>query len=257
MAANHAEPGLLEQTSISSELGEEWRRLTRVATAVAMITSPAVFVWFHFTHGWGIGWSLLATFATIVAFRGLVDLIVRRLLPWPSLYGTDDAELREEDVVNRRRTSFWRFWFRVAFFWLIVLTLIWVVRVLVPGGSISFLDSNAAIWAGAKGYLWNSNTIGTLVIFPIFFLFNFAILFGPLMLIGMTQMRGFEPGDADWGVRLDDVRGQDEAKQEVSRVVSLWQSGEAFEKAGGKRERGLLFLDPSRRASSTRRGPSA
>jgi ATP-dependent Zn protease len=46
----------------------------------------------------------------------------------------------------------------------------------------------------------------------------------------------------DWGVRLGDVRGQDEAKQEVSRVVTLWQSGEAFEKAGGKRERGLLFL---------------
>ena len=55
-------------------------------------------------------------------------------------------------------------------------------------------------------------------------------------------MRGFEPGDADWGVRLDDVRGQDEAKAEVGRVVSLWQSGEAFEEAGGKRERGLLFL---------------
>ena len=38
------------------------------------------------------------------------------------------------------------------------------------------------------------------------------------------------------------MRGQDEAKQEVSRVVTLWQSGEAFEQAGGKRERGLLFL---------------
>ena len=28
----------------------------------------------------------------------------------------------------------------------------------------------------------------------------------------------------------------------MRRVVSLWQSGEAFERAGGKRERGLLFL---------------
>ena len=55
---------------------------------------------------------------------------------------------------------------------------------------------------------------------------------------------GFEPGDADWGVRLGDVRGQNEAKEEVNRVVSLWQSGEAFEAAGGKRERGLLFPGP-------------
>jgi ATP-dependent Zn protease len=43
-------------------------------------------------------------------------------------------------------------------------------------------------------------------------------------------------------VRLEDVRGQAEAKEEVRRVVNLWQSGEAFESAGGKRERGLLFL---------------
>src|SRR6185312_12057061 len=75
-----------------------------------------------------------------------------------------------------------------------------------------------------------------------FFIFNFLILMGPLMLMGITQIRGFEPGDADWGVKLDDVRGQAEAKEEVRRVVSLWQSGEAFERAGGKRERGLLFL---------------
>ncbi len=41
---------------------------------------------------------------------------------------------------------------------------------------------------------------------------------------------------------MEDVRGQAEPKEEVSRVVRLWQSGEEFEKAGGKRERGLLFL---------------
>ena len=28
----------------------------------------------------------------------------------------------------------------------------------------------------------------------------------------------------------------------MRRVVSIWQSGEQFERAGGKRERGLLFL---------------
>ena len=60
--------------------------------------------------------------------------------------------------------------------------------------------------------------------------------------MGISQIRGYEPGDAEWGVRLEDVRGQADAKEEVRRVVSLWQSGEAFERAGGKRERGLLFL---------------
>jgi ATP-dependent Zn protease len=42
-------------------------------------------------------------------------------------------------------------------------------------------------------------------------------------------------------VKLEDVRGQAEAKEEVRRIVNLWQSGEAFEKAGGRRERGILF----------------
>ena len=45
-------------------------------------------------------------------------------------------------------------------------------------------------------------------------------------------------------MRLDDVRGQAEPKQEVTRVIELWQSGEEFRKAGGKPERGLLFIGP-------------
>ena len=60
--------------------------------------------------------------------------------------------------------------------------------------------------------------------------------------MNVSQIQAFEPGDAEWGVKLADVRGQAEAKEEVRRVVSIWQSGEAFERAGGKRERGLLFL---------------
>src|SRR5207245_9775771 len=78
----------------------------------------------------------------------------------------------------------------------------------------------------------------------VFFLFmaNFLIFMGPMMLMGISQIRGYEPGDAAWGVRLDHVRGQAEAKGEVRRIVTLWQSGEAFEKAGGKRERGRPFI---------------
>src|SRR4029078_10566923 len=78
----------------------------------------------------------------------------------------------------------------------------------------------------------------------VFFLFmaTFLIFMGPMMLMGISQIRGYEPGDAEWGVKLDHVRGQAEAKEEVRRIVTLWQSGEAFERAGGKRERGLLFL---------------
>src|SRR5262249_56474596 len=83
--------------------------------------------------------------------------------------------------------------------------------------------------------------LGQFLILPIFFLVNFAIIFGPMLAMGISQVRGFQPGDAEWGVKLDDVRGQAEAKEEIRRIVTLWQSGEVFEGAGGKRERGLIF----------------
>ena len=95
----------------------------------------------------------------------------------------------------------------------------------------------------AIGSILSSPQLWTQAVF-VFFLFfaNFAILFGPLLLMNLSQMQSFEPGDAEWGVKLDDVRGQLEAKEEVRRVVDIWQSGEQFERAGGKRERGLLLF---------------
>ena len=37
----------------SQELARSWRRLTRVATVVAVMTAPALFVWFTQQNGWG------------------------------------------------------------------------------------------------------------------------------------------------------------------------------------------------------------
>src|SRR5262245_19575964 len=153
MASNQATPGLLNRASASAELGEDWRRLTRFATAIAVITSPAPFVWFHNAQGWSVLWSLLATFMTVIAFRGMVDLLMRRMLPWPSLYGTDDEDLKEEDVVNRRRASFWRFWLRLVVGIAAVFTVIWLVRLAVPGGTTSWIESTTSIWSGTKTYI--------------------------------------------------------------------------------------------------------
>src|SRR5918994_1455623 len=204
-------------------LGDQWRRLARAATFVAVLTSPAVFVWLHELQGWSTLWSLVGTFLVVIAFRGMVDLLFRRAIPWPSLFGADTQKLREEDVVNRRRVWFWRFWLRFAIFGSILaipLTLLW----------------------RATGAELLIQVLPLLIMLPMFLIFNFVILFGPLLMLNLSQVRGFEPGDAEWGVKLGDVRGQAEAKEEVRRIVTLWQSGEAFEKAGGKRERGLLFL---------------
>jgi len=222
--------GLAASAEEAQLLGQQWRRLTRAATFVAVLTSPAVFVWLHSYVGWGIGWSLLVTFLLVIAFRGVIDVGMRRVIPWPSLFGVEDAQAREEDVVNRRRAWYWRKKVRLGIFIGSIVLVLWLVYAL--------FDFNA--WTSIKAF--SPVILQQLLFLPILFIVNFGILFGPLALMGITQMQSFEPGDADWGVKLEHVRGQVEAKEEVRRVVNLWQSGEAFEEAGGKRERGLLFL---------------
>ena len=220
----------------SQELALSWRRLTRVATVVAVLTLPALFVWFNQQVGWPWWEALLAALAIAIVFRGLADLLFRRVIPWPSLFGVESAELQEADVVGRRRAWFWRFWFKIGIIVVVAITIGWIFI----GGT----------WWGAAATMWDS--VLSILSSPqlwmqavfVFFLFfaNFAIMFGPLLMMNLSQMQSFEPGDAEWGVKLDDVRGQTEAKEEVRRVVDIWQSGDHFERAGGKRERGLLLF---------------
>jgi ATP-dependent Zn protease len=231
-----ADVGEFASSAISRELASGWRWLTRFATFVALLTSPALVAFFMRQDNWPLWKALVITLLIVIAFRGLVDLLFRRMIPWPSLFGLESAQHREEDVLGRRRAWFWHFWFRVGVFFVLAVTVIWLFR----GGS--WVGAFTATWHGA-GHVFSSPGLWIQIVF-VFFLFiaNFAILMGPLLLMNLAQMRAFEPGDAEWGVKLDDVRGQAEAKEEVRRVVTIWQSGEAFERAGGKRERGLLFL---------------
>ena len=225
----------------ASELRSQWRTLALAATGTAIVTSPAVFLWLHRQVGWAWYWSLAGTIGAVAAFRGLVDLGTRRVIPWPSLFGVDDRRLKEDDVVARRRAWFWGRTARAALIIAALISVVFLVQ-LVKGDAVTWPGTASAIWHGFWAAL-GSRALWTQLLFVLALLLsNFAILLGPLLMMGISQIRGYEPGDAEWGVRLHDVRGQAEAKEEVRRVVSLWQSGEAFERAGGKRERGLLFL---------------
>ena len=223
-----------------SELGGQWRSLTRAATLVALLTSPAAFVWLHVHEGLALRYALILTVVEVAAFRGLVDVVFRRFIESPSLFGHDSQELRAEDVVNRRRSSFWRGVWRWVWRGLVLVTLTWAC--------LDFFGHGLTWGRTLHDFLHvfsvfgNTSFVGQFVVLPLFFLFNFLIFFGPMMAMGISQVRGYQPGDAEWGVKLDDVRGQAEAKEEIRRIVALWQSGERFEQAGGKRERGLLFL---------------
>jgi ATP-dependent Zn protease len=227
----------------ASALAHEWRRLTRVATAVALFTSPAFFLLLYQSDHLGLLVSLILTIVAVVAFRGLVEVVVRRLIPTPSLYGAEES-LKKDDVVARRRYWYWRTKFRrLPVYVAIVFALLGLCQAF-----FSFAGVSSPFFHPFNGLrqIFPPDTLPQLglvfIQLPLLFFVNFAIFFGPFLFFAVRQIRGYEPGDASWGVKIDDVRGQAEAKQEITRVISLWQSGEEFEKAGGKRERGLLFL---------------
>src|SRR3954470_16884374 len=218
-------------------LAREWKRLSRAATVVAVLTAPAFLLVLVNQSDWPLFWALIGTFFAVIAFRGLIDIIAHRMIPRPSLYGADREELLD-DATARRRVWYWRGKFKLALwiFGLLLGTLLLLSILLGKSMSGTLSTIGDAIPVVAPQML----ILGLQL--PLLFLINFGILFGPLLVFGLKQMKGYEPGDADWGVKLEDVRGQTEPKQDVTRVIELWQSGEEFRKAGGKPERGLLFI---------------
>jgi ATP-dependent Zn protease len=226
----------------SIALAREWRRLGRAATVVAVLTSPALFIALYDRFEWPLFWAVVGTILGVAAFRGLIDVLAHKLIPAPSLYGAE-LELREQDVISRRRLWYWRRKYRRAG-WIVALL---ALSALISVAINSVTGGDTSMWAaletvGALAASFAPVIVAYLPIVTMLFLLNFLILFGPMLILGIQQIKAYEPGDADWGVKLADVRGQAEAKEEVTRVVSLWQSGEEFVKAGGKRERGVLFL---------------
>src|SRR5919201_4088826 len=137
--------GTLRSSEESVALAGHLRKLSRIATVVALLTSPAAFFWYHHQVGLGVWASLAASFGTVIGFRGLVDLVTRRLIPWPRLFGTEEMRLREEDIANRRRAWTWRFYFRVGIWLAGVITLVFLYRYLTAPAGTSVTWPGAAV----------------------------------------------------------------------------------------------------------------
>ena len=109
-------------------LAREWRRLRRAATFVAVLTSPATFVWLYDSHDWPLSWALLGT------------VRAGRRLPRPRRRHRAPADPAREPLrgrararggrhrLARRRVWSWRTRFRRLF---------WIG--LIVGGSIALL----------------------------------------------------------------------------------------------------------------------
>jgi hypothetical protein len=114
------------------------------------------------------------------------------------MYGADD-ELAEEDVVARRRVWFWRKFFKRL-----------VVTNRDPARGAHAPQPRPALFAQAAA-VQHARLIGPFIAqngaqlaalllqLPFFLLINVLIFIGPLMFANIKQIRGYRPGDADWG----------------------------------------------------------
>ncbi len=216
-----------------AELRTQWRVLGFAAGGVALLTAPGAFYYLHHHDRLGVLASLLLAFVGVVMTRALVELGLRRFVPSAGVDGSDRGSLTN-DALTRRRTWFWSRRVRLLAAAALVVGVISIVT------GQSFGSTLGALFGAVPQAVTLVPTIG--LQFMLLFFINFAILFGPLLAMGVAQIQSYEPGEADWGVRMESVRGQADAKQEIDKVINLWQAGEAFERSGGKRERGLLFL---------------
>jgi ATP-dependent Zn protease len=182
--------------------------------------------------GWGVFGSLVAAVFGMIALRGMVSWIRRSMVLRERLPDDDDPDKR---TLETNRFIFWR---RLTFLMLFPgIELIIVFVGLVNAGATP-LEALATMGSSVGQLLVLVGQIGAL------FVANFLIFFGPFVLFSKMGRQTLQPGDANYEVKIEDVRGQKSAVQEMLKILKLMEQGRTYVKAGGKRERGVLMVGP-------------
>jgi len=177
----------------------------------------------------GLALSLVDAFIAMLLCRGILTMIRRSLILRERISAETDTFTR---TVETNRAIFWR---RALF--LAALPILYFAGAdllfgLAPADALAALPQ--AIVAGLTNLLYVLFLLGA----------NFMLFLGPFYIytrIGKTMIL---PDDANFGVDMDDVRGQRAAVTEMRRILRLIEHGRLYVKAGGKRERGVLMVGP-------------
>lgn len=194
--------------------------------AILVAISSGFFAWIF---GVGVVGALIWAVATLLVFMGLMTVMRRWLVMHDHLADRADLELR---TIETNRSIFWRRFFFLA-----------IVLVLYLGVTVFFLGMQMGTALVLIPYLLYRG-ISVVGYFLIFMIANFSILFLPFVMFGRMGRETIEPGDANYDVKISDVRGQKAAITEMERILRLMEQGRNYVRAGGKRERGVLFVGP-------------
>ena len=177
----------------------------------------------------GIAWSLVYALIAMLACRGILSIVRRWLVVRERLVPEANTMTR---TVETNRAIFWK---RALFLGAIPATyfavMYWIFNLL-PDQALAELPTLL-------------QQVFTQLIYLFFLLgANFMLFFGPFYIYTRIGKTIINPDDANFGVKMEDVRGQKAAVTEMRRILDLIEHGRLFVKAGGKRERGVLMVGP-------------
>jgi len=178
---------------------------------------------------YGIGMSIAFAVFAMLVFRGLLSIARRWLILRERVTPETDVLQR---TVETNRAIFWRRVLYLSAIPILYFGVMYMVFGLEP------IDAIAVIPQVLQAFLTNLLYVLFLIVA------QFMIFFLPIYIyirIGKTMIN---PDDANFGVNIDDVRGQKAAVAEMRRILQLIEHGRLFVKAGGKRERGVLMVGP-------------
>ena len=189
----------------------------------------SLFVWATLVWQMNVAVAFLLGVISVIALRGLVTWVKRKLVLNETLAEESTADAR---TLETNRYIFWRRAFLIS----IVLTLY------LGGMGIFFGLAPVQALEVLPTLLLQGATQGVVVL--ALFGANFLLFFGPFLAFGKIGRQMVQPGDANYDVNIADVRGQKSAVKEMLRILKLIEQGRNFVKAGGKRERGVLLVGP-------------
>ncbi len=177
----------------------------------------------------GLGWSIAYAVLAMLVCRGLLSMARRWLIFRDRLAPETDVL---ERTVETNRAIFWKRSLYIAAVPTLYFVGAYYLFGLAPQDALDALPG--AIVAGLTNLLYILFLLGA----------NFVLFLGPFYILTRIGKVMMSPDDANFGVKIEDVRGQKSAVTEMRRILKLIEHGRLYVKAGGKRERGVLMVGP-------------
>jgi ATP-dependent Zn protease len=194
-----------------------------------LFVGASTFAFSYVVFQLGLAWSIADALIAMVVCRGVLSMVRRSLILRERMAPETDTLTR---TVETNRAIFWRRALYLAALPVLYFAGAYFLFGLEPADALDALPQ--AIVTGLTNLLYVLFLLAA----------NFTLFLGPFYIYTRIGKTMINPDDANFGVNIEDVRGQKSAVIEMRRILRLIEHGRLYVKAGGKRERGVLMVGP-------------